>query len=58
MKPKYQCENPECDEESCTVCCDHEYDPSEGYTCLNCGKDGAEAMACFAEAAADAAEDR
>lgn len=58
MKPKYQCENPECDEETCQSCCDHDYDPSEGYACLNCGKDGAEEMACFAEAAADAAEDR
>lgn len=22
--------------------CEHEFDPSEGFTCLNCGKDGAE----------------
>ena len=26
----------------CDKCCDHEFDPSEGFTCLNCGKDGAE----------------
>lgn len=22
--------------------CEHEFDPDEGFTCLNCGKDGAE----------------
>lgn len=26
----------------CQECCDHEFDPDEGYHCLNCGKDGAE----------------
>lgn len=44
MKPKYQCENPDCDEETCQSCCDHEYDPDEGYMCLNCGTDGSEVV--------------
>lgn len=26
----------------CEECCEHEYDSSEGYMCLNCGADGAE----------------
>lgn len=26
----------------CPDCCDHEFDPGEGYMCLNCGKDGLE----------------
>lgn len=30
------------DGEVCEECCEHEFDPSEGFTCLNCGKDGAE----------------
>lgn len=25
---------------SCPACCEHEYDWSEGYTCLNCGHEG------------------
>jgi len=29
---------------SCRECCEHEFDASEGYTCLNCGMDGAEEM--------------
>lgn len=34
---------PDCtDDEPCQSCCDHEFDPSEGYTCLNCGLDGLE----------------
>jgi len=24
------------EEVQCKECCDHEFDPSEGYTCLNC----------------------
>lgn len=51
MKPKYQCENPECDEESCQSCCDHEYDPDEGYICLNCNKSGIEDVMSAAESA-------
>lgn len=27
---------------ACQACCPHEFDASEGYTCLHCGKDGAE----------------
>lgn len=26
----------------CQECCSHEFDPDEGFHCLNCGKDGAE----------------
>lgn len=26
----------------CENCCNHDFDPDEGYICLNCGKDGAE----------------
>lgn len=28
--------------EPCEECCDHEFDPDEGFCCLNCGKDGTE----------------
>lgn len=28
--------------EYCTQCCEHEYDPDEGFMCLNCGKEGVE----------------
>ena len=24
----------------CVECCEHEFDPDEGFTCLNCGKQG------------------
>ncbi len=30
------------DEDACQNCCDHDFDPDEGHTCLNCGKDGTE----------------
>lgn len=30
------------DGEGCEECCDHDYDSSEGYHCLNSGKDGSE----------------
>ncbi len=26
----------------CQKCCEHEFDPDEGYYCLDCGKCGAE----------------
>jgi hypothetical protein len=26
----------------CQECCEHEFDPDEGFMCLDCGKDGAE----------------
>lgn len=26
----------------CQECCEHEFDPDEGFMCLNCGKDGYE----------------
>jgi hypothetical protein len=26
----------------CPHCCSHDFDPDEGYHCLNCGTDGAE----------------
>jgi anaerobic ribonucleoside-triphosphate reductase len=29
------CDNPECED-----CCEHNFDSSEGYTCINCGKQG------------------
>lgn len=35
----------DCGQSDCQKCCGnngHEFDPDEGYTCLNCGKDGAE----------------
>lgn len=28
--------------DACEECCEHEFDSSEGYICLNCGKDGSE----------------
>lgn len=30
--------------DSCQDCCDHDYDADEGFHCLNCGKDGSEAV--------------
>lgn len=43
---KVRDETGECpdDGELCNDCCDHEYDSSEGYTCLNCGDDGCESV--------------
>lgn len=31
-------------EYGCQACCDHEFDPDEGFMCLNCGKEGAETV--------------
>lgn len=31
--------------DGCQDCCDHDYDPDEGYTCINCGAEGYEDMA-------------
>jgi hypothetical protein len=31
--------------DNCQECCEHEYDSSEGYHCLNCRKDGSEDVA-------------
>jgi len=28
--------------QGCQECCEHEFDPGEGYMCLNCGKEGFE----------------
>ena len=42
-------------DEQCQECCPHEFDSSEGYTCLNCGKEGAEEVM---SAAYDRAKDR
>ncbi len=28
----------------CQQCCEHEFDPNEGWHCLECGKDGSEEM--------------
>lgn len=39
--------------DSCSECCEHEFDSSEGYMCLNCGKEGMEDMMCAAEAMED-----
>ena len=33
---------------SCENCCEHEFDASEGFHCLNCGKDGSEEVQCRA----------
>jgi hypothetical protein len=30
------------DGEACPECCEHEFDPGEGYHCLSCGLDGSE----------------
>lgn len=30
------------DFEVCEQCCEHDFDSSEGYHCLSCGKDGTE----------------
>lgn len=37
------------DGEVCNECCEHEYDASEGFMCLNCGNEGAEEMMSMAE---------
>lgn len=40
-----QCEcgvNIESSFDTCPSCCEHEFDPDEGYHCLNCGVDGSE----------------
>lgn len=29
-------------QDSCEECCEHAFDPDEGYHCLNCSKDGSE----------------
>lgn len=45
LKP-FVCDNPECEEgytpsgETCQDCCCHEFDPSEGFMCINCNKEG------------------
>ena len=44
--------------ENCQGCCDHEFDPDEGYTCLNCGKDGSDYLAGMADYARDMMGDR
>lgn len=36
----YSCETCFDLDETCQECCEHDYDTSEGYTCLNCGKEG------------------
>jgi hypothetical protein len=28
-----------CDEDECPNCCQHEWDSSEGFMCLNCGSE-------------------
>lgn len=40
---------PGCESESCQDCCDHEFDPSEGYMCILCGREGLEDVMCAAE---------
>lgn len=47
-----------CDNEECQDCCDHEYDPDEGYMCLNCGKNGYEEACDRAEFMEDLRRDR
>lgn len=47
-----------CDDEECSICCDHEPDPDEGYHCSNCGEDCSESAYANAEAYADSLEDR
>ena len=37
----------------CQECCEHEFDPGEGYMCLNCNKEGMEDMCAAAEAACE-----
>jgi len=43
-------------EDSCTRCCEHEYDWDEGYTCLNCGNQGD--IGAYAYYLKDTKEDR
>lgn len=49
---KYNCEackdTGEIEGKNCQDCCDHEFDSSEGYMCLNCDKEGAEDVFCAA----------
>lgn len=39
MKPCVCLEDPTTIEE-CQECCEHDFDPDEGYICLNCGLEG------------------
>jgi hypothetical protein len=47
--------SPSCEgcEDTCEQCCDHEFDASEGFMCINCGKDGLEEMFAAAEVACE-----
>jgi hypothetical protein len=40
MRTYYICEEEDCNDAECEVHCEHDYDVDEGYTCLNCGKQG------------------
>jgi len=37
-----ECKGPAEYYDLCSDCCEHDYDPDEGNTCLGCGKDGSE----------------
>lgn len=57
MKPSVIC--PDCKEPiavagyECQECCEHDYDPDEGYSCLNCGKSGEDYLASRIDDAMD-----
>lgn len=36
------------DDMTCPECCVHDFDPDEGFTCLNCGSDGSERVQSLA----------
>lgn len=36
-----ECTNDQaCVDSGCQECCEHEFDPDEGFTCINCGEQG------------------
>lgn len=42
----------------CRDCCEHEFDPDEGYMCLHCGEAGVERLADQADWLYDCERDR
>lgn len=44
-----ECTNDQdCIDNGCQECCEHDFDPGEGFECLNCGKQG-ELSDCYDE---------
>lgn len=40
LAPKECTDSQECLDSGCQECCEHDFDPGEGFTCLNCGLQG------------------